>query len=601
MPTISVSPEALYKGLGRTMTEKEFDKLCFDYGLELEVEREDEEGRPSETGKLVYKVEIPANRYDLLCLEGLVRALRVYLGDIEAPRFKHVDMKPEDMQQLTITPATQSVRPFCVAAILRGVEFTQDVYERFIDLQDKLHQNICRRRALVAIGTHDLATITGPFVYDAQKPSDISFVPLRVPKKDENGNATNETEVPTREYTAAELMVEYEKDQQLKQYLHIIKDEEVYPVIRDANGVVLSLPPIINGNHSRITLDTKDVFIECTATDLTRAKIVLNMMVTMLPAKSIEPVHVTPPNGQESHVYPEFKYRTEKVSAGDIYRRMGIKKEQATPEQLAALLTKMQLRGKLVDADAIEVEIPPTRPDILHACDIWEDAAVAFGFDNIQATQPQVVTAGKQQPINKLSDHLRLITAQAGYAEALTFALCTRDDNFKNLRRPDDGKTACVIANPKTKDFQVARTNLLAGLLRTLHNNSAMPLPIQLFEISDVVLLDPSSDSGASNERRLAAVAMGKSPRFEALQGLLDYIMKMLEIPFDPSAVNPGSKAYCLLPTQDPAFLGELGAADIVYNGARVGVLGVVHPEVLQNFDLRYPVSAFELAVHPFL
>jgi phenylalanyl-tRNA synthetase beta subunit len=57
---------------------------------------------------------------------------------------------------------------------------------------------------------------------------------------------------------------------QLKQYLHIIKDSPVYPVIYDKNGVVLSMPPIINGNHSRITLNTRNVFIECTALDLTK-------------------------------------------------------------------------------------------------------------------------------------------------------------------------------------------------------------------------------------------------------------------------------------------------------------------------------------------
>lgn len=57
---------------------------------------------------------------------------------------------------------------------------------------------------------------------------------------------------------------------QLKQYLPIIRDSPVYPVIYDSNGVVLSLPPIINGNHSKITLATKNVFIECTATDLTK-------------------------------------------------------------------------------------------------------------------------------------------------------------------------------------------------------------------------------------------------------------------------------------------------------------------------------------------
>lgn len=59
---------------------------------------------------------------------------------------------------------------------------------------------------------------------------------------------------------------------QLKQFLGIIRDSPVYPVIKDKNGVVLSMPPIINGDHSKITLDTKNVFIECTATDLTKVR-----------------------------------------------------------------------------------------------------------------------------------------------------------------------------------------------------------------------------------------------------------------------------------------------------------------------------------------
>lgn len=141
------------------------------------------------------------------------------------------------------------IRPYVVGAILRDVKFTQESYESFIDLQDKLHQNICRKRTLVAIGTHDYDTIKGPFVYDARKPEDIKFVPL------------NKTE----SMDAAKLMDVYQHDLKLRAFLPIIRDSPVYPVIYDANGVVLSLPPIINGDHSKIKLETKNVFIECTA------------------------------------------------------------------------------------------------------------------------------------------------------------------------------------------------------------------------------------------------------------------------------------------------------------------------------------------------
>lgn len=67
-------------------------------------------------------------------------------------------------------------------AILRNVRFDQARYESFIALQDKLHQNLARQRTLVAIGTHDLDKIQGPFTYDALPPKDISFVPLNQTK-----------------------------------------------------------------------------------------------------------------------------------------------------------------------------------------------------------------------------------------------------------------------------------------------------------------------------------------------------------------------------------------------------------------------------------
>ena len=75
------------------------------------------------------------------------------------------------------------MRPYAAAAILRNVSFTKARYESFIALQDKLHQNLARQRTLVAIGTHDLDTIQGPFTYEALPPEEIEFIPLNQTKK----------------------------------------------------------------------------------------------------------------------------------------------------------------------------------------------------------------------------------------------------------------------------------------------------------------------------------------------------------------------------------------------------------------------------------
>lgn len=67
-------------------------------------------------------------------------------------------------------------------------------------------------------------------------------------------------------------------DQKLKKYLHIIEDFDKYPVFYDQKRQVLSLPPIINSDTTKISMNTKNVFIEVTGTELTKCKIVLAIL-----------------------------------------------------------------------------------------------------------------------------------------------------------------------------------------------------------------------------------------------------------------------------------------------------------------------------------
>jgi phenylalanyl-tRNA synthetase beta chain len=265
MPTVNVARDLLFERLNRKFTEEEFDNLCFQFGVELDEVTTDEK----DPSIVIYKIDIPANRYDLLCVEGISRALSIFLGDIKPPMYKVI--KPASMIETIVKPSTQGVRQYLVTGILRGVRITPTVYNSIIDLQEKLHHNICRKRAMVAIGVHDLSKVTPPFVYSAEPPKEIKFVPLN----------------QTKEFRADELMEFYQSDNHLKHYLHIIKDEPLYPVIRDSKGLVLSMPPIINGDRTKVDLEGKsekimDLFFEATATDITKALIVLDTLTTML-------------------------------------------------------------------------------------------------------------------------------------------------------------------------------------------------------------------------------------------------------------------------------------------------------------------------------
>ncbi|XP_029473170.1 phenylalanine--tRNA ligase beta subunit-like [Rhinatrema bivittatum] len=564
MPTVSVKRDLLFRALGRSYTDEEFDELCFEFGLELDeitsekdiISREQGDGKADGASEVIlFKIEVPANRYDLLCLEGLVRGLQVFKERIDAPRYKRITPANGLPERLIVTEETAEVRPHAVAAVLRNIKFTPERYESFIELQEKLHQNICRKRSLVSVGTHDLDTISGPFTYRARPPPQIKFKPLN----------------QTKEFTASELMDLYRTDSHLRHYLHIIQNEPVYPVIYDSNGVVLSMPPIINGDHSKITLNTRNVFIECTATDLTKGlilpnllnalflgkpsslahspkspeyplipvsslcKIVLDILVIMFSEYcekpfTVEGVEVIYPSGKTC-VYPELAYRKETLKASFINKQLGISEN---PTSLAKLLTRMYLKSQVLeDGKRIEIEIPPTRADVIHACDIVEDAAIAYGYNNIQMTIPKTYTIANQLLLNKLTELLRQDLAAAGFTEAFTFALCSVEDIADKLGVPISATRAVHIANPKTAEFQVVRTTLLPGVLKTVACNRKMPLPLKLFEISDIVVKDPTKDVGARNQRHLCAVYYNKNPGFEVIHGLLDRTMQLLGVHLD--------------------------------------------------------------------
>ncbi|XP_052739878.1 phenylalanine--tRNA ligase beta subunit isoform X2 [Bicyclus anynana] len=585
MPTISVKRDALFGALGKTYTDEEFQDLCFEFGLELDevttekqmlIKEQGEQAGSGVSEEILYRIDIPANRYDLLCLEGLVNGILVFQGKKDPPSYKL--NKYEDIYSLHLTPATAQIRPYAVAAVLKGISFTKESYNSFIDLQDKLHQNICRKRTLVAIGTHDLDTIQGPFVYDALPPNEIKFKALN----------------QTKEMTATDLMELYSTHPQLKQFLGIIRDSPVYPVIKDKNGVVLSMPPIINGEHSKITLDTKNVFIECTATDLTKAIIVLDTIVCMFSEYctskyEVQQCKVFAPDGTYE-LYPQLQYRDEIINVEKANNYIGIRENG---DNLAALLSRMCLPAAVEDS-VLHVRVPPTRHDVIHACDLYEDIAIAYGYNRIERRPCAVVTSGGQVPLNKVTEQLRqecahagftealtftlvsdhyvtyiLVTsggqvplnkvteqlrqecAHAGFTEALTFTLCSREDIASKLGVNIDTVPAVHISNPKTLEFQVVRTLLLPGLLKTLAANKKMPLPLRLFEISDTVLKDEAAETGARNSRRLCAVYCGKAAGFQFVHGLLDRVMALLRQPWDQRAgyCLRQCDGNCLLPT----------------------------------------------------
>ncbi|KAJ1969954.1 phenylalanine--tRNA ligase subunit beta, partial [Dimargaris verticillata] len=229
-----------------------------------------------------------------------------------------------------------------------------------------------------------------------------------------------------------------------------------------------------------------------------------------------------------------------------------------------------------------------------------------------------------------LSDFIRMELALAGFTEIIPLILCSHDENFAHLRKADSGQEAVILANPKTVEYQVVRTSLLPGVLKSIHHNRKHALPIKVFEVSDVVFKDVTQERCARNERHVCVAFCGKTSGFEVIHGILDRLMQMLAVPLltGASATASQHKGYFIREAADNSTYFPGRCADIYLSAPKapsaaepqphfteiapqdtqgpnvlqtVGTFGIVHPEVLKNFEISYPVSVLEFNLEPFL
>lgn len=200
--------------------------------------------------------------------------------------------------------------------------------------------------------------------------------------------------------------------------------------------------------------------------------------------------------------------------------------------------------------------------------------------------------------MNKMSDLIREEVASAGYKEGLNFVLVSKEDLTTKLKKESDEQMV-VIDNPNVMEFSVGRTTLLPGCLKWLSSNKKNKIPLSLFEVGDVVLKDTSRETNTRNERRLCALYTNHSSELEVIHGLLDYLMKKLKVPKSKGdGVTP--RTYKLVPSDEPTYFLDR-QAHIYYGDLKIGNLGILHPDVVKNFEWKYPVSVLEINLEPLI
>ena len=505
------------------------------------------------------KVEFFPNRPDNLSVEGVARSFKGFIGqEIGFPDYEVVDSG----EYVEVDSDVAKIRPFIGFAKIDNVDFSGDKLKYGLDFQENLHWVIGRDRKKVAIGIHNADVVTGPFKYIATPKDANAFVPL---EKDS-------------EMTPDEILTEHEKG---KDYAHLIQDFDKYPLILDKDDNVLSMPPIINGELTKLKEDTKNIIVDVTGTDERAVNQALNIICSSFAEvggqiksmevryadKTIKTPDLTP---QEQNVHVDTA--NELIGGTDL-----------TAEDIKELLLKARFDAEILSDNEVKAIIPAYRVDILHEVDVVENIAVQYHINDIVAELPDINTVAYENDWFKAESTIREVMVGLGFQEVMSLMLTNEEAHYEKMNRPEEDHVQ--VARPITIDRTMIRTSLINSLMEFLEDNKHEDLPQKIFEIGDVLYLDETKENKTVTSKKLAALICHSTANFTEIKSVVTSVLSNLGYSMEISD------------SENKTFI-EGRAADVTgeaQKGTIKGFFGEVSPEVITNFTLEYPVIAFEI------
>jgi phenylalanyl-tRNA synthetase beta chain len=534
MPLITIDKEDLLDLLGQSIPDDVLAHNISMMGTDLR-----------QVGDTI-EVEIFPDRPDMLSTEGFALALEGYLKiKTGLPDLKVYN----EGHTARIDKKVEKVRPYAVCAIVKDVTLSDGAVKSLMQVQEKLHITHGRNRKKVAIGVHDLEKIEFPVTYTT-KPLDFSFVPLEW-------------------YTELTLKDILEKHKKGIAYAHLLEGYSEYPLWIDKRGTVLSMPPVINSEDTKVEPRTQDLFLDVTGYSRKALEQALNILVCSLARRGGHICSVAVTDRGTEFLYPDLIPQEMEMDLEYANRWLGL---DLTKDHAQELLERM--RYELIDNT---VRIPPYRADILHPTDIIEDIAKAYGLDNIEPEIPEISTIGEEDPLEVFSRRIAHLMAGFGLLEVKNYYL-TSGEFFEKTKTLENVVT---VENAVTAEYSILRSWLFPEMLFTLQSNKQYEYPQDIYEVGEVIKPDRKAFEKTVEEIHLAACICHPQASFTEIKEILKAL-----------ALNLGRKLQ-LEPQDHPAFIkGRCGS---IIMGDDVGIIGELHPEVLIGFDLEIPVACFEL------
>ncbi len=521
-------------------------------------------GQNPDTGELRIELQ-DSNRPDLWCCEGIARQFRAKRQGALAP-YDFLSAKLKLPKQLNVAPGLEKVRPYVAACAATGYLVTQEGLAQLIQTQEKLSEMFGRKRRTVSIGLYRLAAIEFPVTYDLVKPDGASFTPLGMDTV----------------MTLGEMLLVHPKG---LEFGGILAGHDRLPFLRDAKGQALSFPPIINSRESgEVLVGDNALFVEVTGTDLTMVVLTLNIFAANLADRGavIEPIEVRYPYKTalgRGVITPQDLEKSQKLPISTI--------EQALGQELGALEVSKALMaygyGVATKGKHVTVRLPFYRQDLMHAMDVVEDVAISLGYGDFLPVMPSQFTVGGLSRVEEVSDRVRTLMVGMGFQEIISNILGSPQDlrDAMRLEGTEWGRLV-EVDNVMSQNFSALRQWMLPSLLRVEAASNRAFYPHRVFEAGEVARPDPAQSVGSRTVTVLGGMIAHADTHFSEAHSCLDTLFYYV------------NQTYTLEPIQHPSFLaGRVGS--IVSEGKQIGVIGELHPEVLERWQIAVPAVAFEI------
>lgn len=540
----------------------------------------------------VVRLDLLPVRPDIFDAGGLARALRGYLGS-ETGLKDYAAAKPQ--WRVEVDPRItdpQFGRPLIQCAVIRGISIDEEMLRAIMKLQENLHWALCRDRKFASIGAYDLAKLANPVKYTLVDRDSFRFTPLfwggRGP------------------VSPAAMLAEHPKG---VDYAHLVEGMDELPALIAANGNVLSLPPVINAEETKVTTGTTDLLLDVTGHNVqvvTKALAILATSIVELDPSGkaqLERVEMVFPGG--SVETPALEVEEYALRPAEARRLLGLELSRA---DCIALLEKMRhgvedpaassvppaldgvgaaaVAPPLPEDEPLAVSVAAYRNDIMHEVDLIEDIAIAYGYHNIQPTLVPSFTAGQSIPLNDRSRTAAQALIGLGFIEALSLVLTSERGHYEKLLREVPRRRA-EVANPASADQTMLREHLYSSLLELLALNTDHPLPQKVFEVGDCVTFAgvPDSAERPREVRRIAAAICATRTGYAQGRSVLDSLLAELKL-------DDGEYRRAENPSALPGR-----AAEVVRAGRVIAEVFELHPEALELWRIGNPVVLLSLTL----